>query len=72
MSPDGSDPRTIVTDCHLPDGIAVDADAGHIYCTNMGIPDRNDGWIERADLDDKNLNTTRYGTRDVQSAGTLS
>ena len=24
MSPDGSDRKVIVTDCHLPDGIAVD------------------------------------------------
>jgi hypothetical protein len=34
---------TIVTDYSLPDGIVVDADAGHIYWSNMGIPDRNDG-----------------------------
>ena len=36
MSPDGSDRKVIVTDCHLPDGIAVDVGAGHIYWTNMG------------------------------------
>jgi len=54
MNPDGSDRRTIVTDCHLPDGIVVDAKAGHIYWTNMGIPDRDDGSIERADLDGRN------------------
>ena len=36
MNPDGSDRKTIVTDCHLPDGIVVDAEAGHIYWTNMG------------------------------------
>lgn len=51
MNPDGSDRRTIVTDCHLPDGIVVDAEAGHIYWTNMGVPDLDDGSIERADLD---------------------
>jgi hypothetical protein len=51
MNPDGSDRKTIVTNCHLPDGIVVDAEAGHIYWTNMGIPDRDDGSIERADLD---------------------
>src|SRR5271170_498560 len=39
MNPDGSDKKTIVTNCHLPDGIVVDAEAGHIYWTNMGIPD---------------------------------
>ena len=27
MNPDGSDGKTIVTDCHLPDGIGVDAEA---------------------------------------------
>ena len=31
MNIDGSDRKTIVTDCHLPDGIVVDAQAGHIY-----------------------------------------
>ena len=51
MNPDGSDRRTIVTGCHLPDGIVVDAEAGHIYWTNMGVPNLNDGSIERADLD---------------------
>jgi hypothetical protein len=51
MNPDGSDRKTIVTDCHLPDGIVVDADAAHIYWTNMGVPNLNDGSIERADLD---------------------
>jgi DNA-binding beta-propeller fold protein YncE len=55
MSPDGSDGKVIVTDCHLPDGIVVDVDAGHIYWTNMGSsPSTNDGSIERADLDGKN------------------
>jgi len=54
MSPDGSDRKVIVTGCHLPDGIAVDAAAGHIYWTNMGVPNLDDGSIERADLDGKN------------------
>ena len=57
MNPDGSDRKTIVTNCHLPDGIVVDAEAGHIYWTNMGIPDRDDGSIERADLDGGNRRT---------------
>jgi hypothetical protein len=48
MNPDGSDRKTIVTDCHLPDGMVVDAEAGHIYWTNMGIPNLDDGSIERA------------------------
>jgi hypothetical protein len=55
MSPDGSDPKVLVTECHLPDGIAVDVAAGHIYWTNMGSsPAVNDGSIERADLDGNN------------------
>jgi Low-density lipoprotein receptor repeat class B len=51
---DGSDRKVIVTGCRIPDGIAVDVDAGHIYWTNMGVPSRNDGSIERADLDGQN------------------
>jgi hypothetical protein len=54
MNPDGSDRKTIVTDCHLPDGIVVDVEAGHIYWTNMGVPNLDDGSIERADLDGGN------------------
>ena len=54
MNTDGSDRETIVTGCHLPDGIVVDAEAGHIYWTNMGVPNLNDGSVERADLDGKN------------------
>jgi hypothetical protein len=55
MSPDGSDRKVIVTDCHLPDGIVVDVGAGHIYWTNMGSsPSANDGSIERADVDGNN------------------
>ena len=57
MKTDGSDRNTIVSDCHLPDGIVVDAVAGHIYWTNMGIPSLNDGSIERADIDGKNRKT---------------
>src|ERR1700752_1207667 len=54
MNIDGSDRKTIVSDCHLPDGIVVDTEAGHIYWTNMGIPNLDDGSIERADIDGKN------------------
>jgi len=54
MTPDGSDRKVIVSDCHLPDGIVVDVAAGHIYWTNMGSsPGTNDGSIERADIDGK-------------------
>jgi hypothetical protein len=54
MNPDGSDRKTIVTDCRNCDGIVVDVEAGHIYWTNMGVPNLNDGSIERADIDGKN------------------
>jgi hypothetical protein len=54
MNTDGSDKKTIVGGCYLPDGIAVDVEAGHIYWTNMGSPSANDGSIERADIDGKN------------------
>jgi len=54
MNTDGSDRETIVTGCHLPDGIVVDVEAGHVYWTNMGVPNLNDGSVERTDLDGKN------------------
>src|SRR5262245_7085783 len=54
MNPDGSERKTIVNNCHLPDGIVVDAEAGHIYWTNMGVPNLDDGSIERVDLDGGN------------------
>src|SRR6266542_4406554 len=58
MNPDGSDRKVIVTGCDMPDGIAVDVVAGHIYWTNMGTsPATNDGSIERADLDGQNRKT---------------
>src|SRR5438067_9199603 len=57
LNPDGSDRKVIVTECRIPDGIAVDVEAGHIYWTNMGVPNRNDGSIERADLDGRNRET---------------
>src|SRR5579872_187361 len=56
-NPDGSNQKTIVTGCPLPDGIVVDPIAGHIYWTNMGIPSVNDGTLERADLDGQNRTT---------------
>ncbi len=56
VNPDGSDLKTIVSaGRRLPDGIAVDVAAGHIFWTNMGNPGANDGSIERADLDGENV-----------------
>ena len=57
MNPDGSDSKTLVTGCRMPDGIALDLKKGHFYWTDMGVPDRNDGKIERADLDGRNRTT---------------
>jgi hypothetical protein len=55
-NPDGSDVKVIVSEGRrLPDGIVVDTTAGHLYWTNMGNPSANDGSIERADFDGKNV-----------------
>src|ERR1700745_1317001 len=54
MNTDGSARNPLVTGCHLPDGIVVDVGSGHVYWTNMGVPNLDDGSIERADLDGKN------------------
>jgi DNA-binding beta-propeller fold protein YncE len=55
-NPDGSDLKTILTEGRrLPDGIVVNVDAGHMYWTNMGNLKANDGSIERADLDGRNV-----------------
>src|SRR6266851_4776427 len=52
LNPDGTDRRVILDGLkRIPDGIEVDAEAGHIYWTNMGNPTKNDGSIERANLD---------------------
>jgi DNA-binding beta-propeller fold protein YncE len=58
VNPDGTDVKIIVNEGRrLPDGVVVDVAAGHIYWTNMGNPDANDGSIERANLDGGNLTT---------------
>src|SRR5206468_1045613 len=51
---DGSDRKVIISGCRHPDGIVVDVEAGHIYWTDMGIPNVNDGSIESADLNGQN------------------
>jgi sugar lactone lactonase YvrE len=57
-NPDGSDLRTLVNEGRkLPDGLAVDVAAGHLYWTNMGNPKANDGSIFRSDLDGRNMTT---------------
>jgi 3-hydroxyacyl-CoA dehydrogenase/sugar lactone lactonase YvrE len=58
VNPDGSDLQVVLDGLkRIPDGIAVDVEAGHIYWTNMGNPSKNDGSIERVDLDGGNRRT---------------
>ena len=66
LNPDGSEMTVIVTGCAIPDGVAVDVEAGHVYWTNMGVPPVNDGSIERVDLDGRNRTTV------VPSGGTYT
>ena len=57
-NPDGTDLKTLLIEGRkLPDGLAVDAAAGHLYWTNMGNPKVNDGSILRSDLDGGNVTT---------------
>jgi hypothetical protein len=57
-NPDGSDLKVIVEEGRkLPDGLAVDAAAGHLYWTNMGNLKANDGSILRSDLDGRHITT---------------
>ncbi len=66
-NPDGSDLKTVINEGRkLPDGLALDVAAGHIYWTNMGNPERNDGSIMRSDLDGNNMITI------VPSGGTFT
>lgn len=48
------------------DGVAIDVEGGHVYWTNMGVPNVNDGFIMRADLDGANVETV------VPEAGTYT
>lgn len=55
VNPNGSDLKVLVTGRHrIPDGIVVDVENGHIYWTEMGIPNKEDGSIERANIDGSN------------------
>lgn len=66
VNPDGSDKKVLVTGCPFPDGVAVDVEAGHLYWTNMGIPPKDDGSIERVNLDGGDRTTI------VPSGGTFT
>jgi hypothetical protein len=54
---DGHDKQVLATGCRMPDGIAIDVAHGHLYWTNMGEPEADDGSIERVDLDGGNRST---------------
>jgi hypothetical protein len=55
---DGSGLTTLVEEGRkLPDGLAIDIAAGHLFWTNMGNPKVNDGSILRSDLDGANMTT---------------
>ena len=56
--PDGTDAKILVDEGRkLPDGIAIDPIAGHLYWTNMGDPKADNGEIIRSDLDGSNVRT---------------
>lgn len=66
-SPDGSDVKVLVTGrTGIPDGIAVDVNRGHLFWTGMGLPDADDGFIDRSDLDGRQV------TRIVPAGGTFT
>jgi hypothetical protein len=58
VNPDGSGLQVIAElGRTLPDGLTIDAAAGHLYWTNMGNLKANDGSIQRSDLDGGNRTT---------------
>src|SRR3954471_830042 len=57
MDPNGANRTVIATGCRYPDGVVVDVEAGHVYWTNMGVPNLNNGSIERTDIDGRNRQT---------------
>ena len=57
-NPDGSGLKVVVEEGRkLPDGLAIDAAAGHLYWTNMGNLKANDGSIMRSNLDGTHVKT---------------
>src|SRR5205814_2126414 len=51
LNPDGSDRKVIVTECRLPDGIAVDVERGHFYWTQKGPEKGGLGRLLRANIE---------------------
>lgn len=46
-----SEPKTLLENAHMPDGIALDKKNGRMYWTQMGTPGKNDGSVYSANLD---------------------
>jgi hypothetical protein len=64
---DGSDAKTLVAGLRgTPDGIVVDADAGYMYWTHMGVASADDGYIQRAKVDGSDV------TKIVPDGGTFT
>lgn len=58
VNPDGTDEKTLISGIRtIPDGVAVDPAARHIFWTTMGRAKLNDGSVQRLDLDGSNLTT---------------
>src|SRR5580704_6949577 len=58
VNPDGTGLTTLIEEGRkLPDGLAIDISAGHLYWSDMGNPKVNGGSIRRSDLDGANLTT---------------
>ena len=58
VKPDGSGLQVLVDNKkEAPDGIAVDAGKGHIYWSNMGQADEDDGSVFRTNLDGSHFTT---------------
>ncbi|KAI4724647.1 3-hydroxyacyl-CoA dehydrogenase-like protein [Aureobasidium sp. EXF-10728] len=51
QSASGKEPKTLVSDLTLPDGLDISVKDNRIYWTNMGIPSENDGSIQSCKLD---------------------
>ncbi|KAG8411860.1 hypothetical protein J3458_015156 [Metarhizium acridum] len=51
ISPDGKIQRVLVRNQSYPDGLGVDYASGRIFWTNMGVPGKNDGSVQSANLD---------------------
>ncbi|KAH0023791.1 3-hydroxyacyl-CoA dehydrogenase-like protein, partial [Aureobasidium melanogenum] len=51
QSASGKDPRTLVSNLTMPDGLDISVKDNRIYWTNMGVPTENDGSVQSCKLD---------------------